>query len=85
MAVLSDKETQNVHTLNVNLNRIFICSIYLQKDDIIKVLTQHVNGQWEGELEGRRGFFPFNYVKLISPEELETLRAEKSNGPDPPT
>lgn len=57
----------------------------IHKDDIIKVLTQHVNGQWEGELEGRRGFFPFNYVKLISPEELETLRAEKSNGPDPPT
>ncbi|XP_072017973.1 crk-like protein [Amphiura filiformis] len=54
----------------------------IQKGDLIKVLTQNVSGQWEGELEGRKGFFPFNYVKLLSPDELESHRAGQANGPD---
>ncbi len=59
----------------------FVCFIF-QKGDLIKVLTQNVSGQWEGELEGRKGFFPFMYVKLLSPDELESHRAGQANGPD---
>lgn len=31
-------------------------------------MTQmHPNGQWEGELKGKKGFFPFTHVTLIDP------------------
>lgn len=41
------------------------CMCVLQVGDILTVLNMHLNGQWEGELNGRRGLFPFNYVEFI--------------------
>ncbi|XP_066484011.1 crk-like protein [Tiliqua scincoides] len=37
--------------------------------DLIAVTKMNVNGQWEGELNGRRGHFPFTHVKVLDPEE----------------
>ena len=33
--------------------------------DMIKVTKQNENGMWEGELNGRRGHFPFKLVEVI--------------------
>ena len=32
---------------------------------MIKVTKQNENGMWEGELNGRRGHFPFKLVEVI--------------------
>jgi uncharacterized protein YukE len=32
------------------------------RGDKILVVTQHTSGWWEGEIDGKRGLFPFNYV-----------------------
>lgn len=32
---------------------------------MIKVTKTNINGQWEGELNGRTGHFPFIHVKFI--------------------
>ncbi|XP_006012682.1 crk-like protein [Latimeria chalumnae] len=37
-------------------------------DDVIKVTKMNINGQWEGELAGRKGHFPFTHVKVIDPQ-----------------
>ena len=29
------------------------------------------NGQWEGEINGKKGFFPFTHVKLLEKNEQE--------------
>lgn len=41
----------------------------LKKGEIVKVLAINVNGHWEGEVNGRRGIFPFMHVKFLSDEE----------------
>jgi proto-oncogene C-crk len=35
--------------------------------DIVKVTRMNISGQWEGEVNGRRGLFPFTHVKIIDP------------------
>ncbi|XP_071099778.1 adapter molecule Crk-like [Haliotis cracherodii] len=45
----------------------------LLKGEIITVTAMNVNGQWEGEVNGRTGIFPFTHVRFLSPEELERL------------
>lgn len=35
-----------------------------QKGDIVIVTKMNSNGQWEGEINGRKGIFPFTHVKL---------------------
>ncbi|XP_076471567.1 adapter molecule Crk-like [Babylonia areolata] len=42
----------------------------LRTGEIVKVLATNVNGQWEGEVNGRRGIFPFTHVQFISEEEV---------------
>lgn len=37
----------------------------LEVGEIIKVTAMHANGQWEGEIGNRRGFFPFTHVRFI--------------------
>lgn len=39
--------------------------------DIIEVLTQQPSGWWDGLLGEERGWFPSNYVTIISDEEAE--------------
>lgn len=37
----------------------------LQAGDTIKVTKQNENGMWEGELNGRKGHFPFKLVEVV--------------------
>lgn len=46
-------------------------ALSFRKDDIIEVLTQQPSGWWDGLLGDERGWFPSNYVKVISDEEAE--------------
>lgn len=39
-----------------------------QVGDIITVTKTNINGQWEGELKGRVGHFPFTHVEFIDSE-----------------
>lgn len=42
----------------------------LKENDIITIITKELpdNGWWKGELRGKVGVFPDNFVKLLSPE-----------------
>ena len=33
--------------------------------DVVKVTKMSINGQWEGELRGKVGHFPFTHVEFI--------------------
>jgi son of sevenless-like protein len=46
-------------------------SLSFHKNEIIEVLTQLESGWWDGLLGEERGWFPSNYVTLISYEEAE--------------
>ena len=43
------------------------CDLEFRKGQVIEVLTRTDNQHdwWEGQLEGRVGIFPANYVKLM--------------------
>lgn len=41
----------------------------LKKGEVVKVLATNVNGQWEGEVNGKRGIFPFTHVQFIHEDE----------------
>jgi son of sevenless-like protein len=47
-------------------------SLSFHKGDIIEVLTQLESGWWDGLLGDERGWFPSNYVAVISDEEAES-------------
>lgn len=40
-------------------------ALKLEVGDIIKVTKTNINGQWEGELKGKKGHFPFTHVEFI--------------------
>lgn len=40
-------------------------ALTLREGDIIRVTKVDISGCWEGEISGRKGHFPFNYVKFI--------------------
>ncbi|KAJ6584774.1 ras guanine nucleotide exchange factor domain-containing protein [Mycena capillaripes] len=63
---LYDYEAQDAATLS------------FRKNDIIKVLTQQPSGWWDGLLGDERGWFPSNYVTIISDEEAELAFSEPS-------
>ncbi|KAH7639620.1 crk proto-oncogene, adaptor protein [Dermatophagoides farinae] len=44
-------------------------ALKLEKGDIITVTNTNLNGQWEGELNGRQGHFPFNYIKFLDEDQ----------------
>ncbi|KAL8603809.1 hypothetical protein ACOMHN_058544 [Nucella lapillus] len=44
----------------------------LKKGELVKVLATNVSGQWEGEVNGRRGIFPFTHVQFVSEDEVPT-------------
>lgn len=51
-------------------------AISFRKGDILEVLKQEPSGWWDGLLGDERGWFPSNYVSLISEEEAEEAFAE---------
>ncbi|KAG2145892.1 ras guanine nucleotide exchange factor domain-containing protein [Suillus clintonianus] len=48
-------------------------SLSFHKNEIIEVLTQLESGWWDGLLGDERGWFPSNYVVVISDEEAEIV------------
>jgi len=46
-------------------------ALSFRRGDIIEVLTQQPSGWWDGLLGDERGWFPSNYVTIISDEEAE--------------
>ncbi|XP_013148862.1 PREDICTED: adapter molecule Crk isoform X2 [Papilio polytes] len=40
-------------------------ALKLEEGDIVKVTKMNINGQWEGELNGKIGHFPFTYVEFL--------------------
>lgn len=44
-------------------------ALKLEVGDIIKVTKTNINGQWEGELKGKTGHFPFTHVEFIDDSE----------------
>jgi len=51
-------------------------ALSFRRGDIIEILTQQPSGWWDGLLGDERGWFPSNYVVLISDEEAETAFAQ---------
>lgn len=54
--------------LLASVPKLRLLSISLQVGDIVKVTRMNISGQWEGEVNGRRGLFPFTHVKIIDPQ-----------------
>ncbi|KAJ7110803.1 hypothetical protein C8R43DRAFT_161492 [Mycena crocata] len=52
-----------------------IGSLSFGKHAVIEVLTEEASGWWDGMLGSRRGWFPSNYVKVISDEEAAAFLA----------
>lgn len=46
-------------------------ALKLEVGDIIKVTKTNINGQWEGELQGKVGHFPFTHVEFVDNETNE--------------
>lgn len=46
-------------------------ALKLEVGDMIKVTKTNINGQWEGELHGKVGHFPFTHVEFIDNEPSE--------------
>lgn len=43
-------------------------ALKLEIGDIIRVTKTNINGQWEGELNGKSGHFPFTHVEFLDNE-----------------
>lgn len=57
-------------------------SLSFRKGDVIEVLTKLETGWWDGLLGDERGWFPSNYVAVISDEEADAvLSAAEDGGP----
>lgn len=50
-----------------------------QKDDIIVVLAESYKDWWKGELFGRQGIFPVNYVEEIKEVDPSSAAADEAN------
>ncbi|EFX79562.1 hypothetical protein DAPPUDRAFT_52191 [Daphnia pulex] len=46
-------------------------ALRLEVGDTVKVTKMHINGQWEGELHGKVGHFPFTHVEFIDSENAD--------------
>ncbi|EEB19950.1 dab2-interacting protein, putative [Pediculus humanus corporis] len=59
----------------------------LRKDDVITIITKEVGdkGWWKGELRGKIGLFPDNFVELITPLPEESFTGAQQKKPDRPT
>jgi len=87
MAHLSDDQSHSDSSLDPELSddsfpSLFCRALYdyeaqdasalsFRKGDIIEILTQQPSGWWDGLLGDERGWFPSNYVTIISEEEAE--------------
>ncbi|KAF7297796.1 hypothetical protein MKEN_01403300 [Mycena kentingensis (nom. inval.)] len=59
-------------------------ALSFRQNDIIEVLTQQPSGWWDGLLGDERGWFPSNYVTIISDEEAELAFSSSELPSNPP-
>lgn len=45
-------------------------ALKLEIGDIITVTKTNINGQWEGELNGKTGYFPFTHVEFLDDDNV---------------
>jgi len=57
-------------------------ALVLKVGDIVTVYNDPISGTWEGEVNGQRGFFPFNYVRFLDEDEQKELDAGGANKQD---
>lgn len=55
----------NHSTLNICSRSRFYLFNHAQIGDVVKVTKMNINGQWEGEIDGKIGLFPFTHVEFI--------------------
>ncbi|KAJ7644278.1 ras guanine nucleotide exchange factor domain-containing protein [Roridomyces roridus] len=81
-AQLQSQQQQEPDLLDEQFTTLFCRALYdyeaqdasalsFRQNDIIEVLTQQPSGWWDGLLGEERGWFPSNYVTVISDEEAE--------------
>lgn len=58
-------------------------ALKLEVGDIITVTKMNINGQWEGELKGKVGHFPFPFVEFIDQIEGDLNDLDSSTGSRP--
>jgi len=47
--------------------------LQFERGDKIKVLLQHSSGWWDGEINGKKGFFPKSFVEVASSPEPKSI------------
>ncbi|CAG0889631.1 unnamed protein product [Darwinula stevensoni] len=50
----------------------------IHKGDIVTILNMDGAGWWEGELQGRKGFFPNMFVEIISDSDQNDAPSEET-------
>lgn len=50
-------------------------ALKLKAGDKILVVAMHMSGQWEGTINGQRGFFPFTHVQFVDSDSNEPEEA----------
>ncbi|KAG9081887.1 hypothetical protein FRC07_014388, partial [Ceratobasidium sp. 392] len=60
-------------------------SLSFSRGDIVEVLTQLESGWWDGLIGSERGWFPSNFVTVISEAEAEAELALRGDVEQPPT
>ncbi|XP_014677042.1 PREDICTED: SH3 domain-containing kinase-binding protein 1-like [Priapulus caudatus] len=58
----------------------------LREGDVITLVTKHLEdaGWWRGEINGRVGVFPDNFVEVLPPDEPKSKTATPTPGKKPP-
>ncbi|GJJ73293.1 son of sevenless [Entomortierella parvispora] len=57
-------------------------NLTFKRDDIIQVLAQLESGWWAGHCDGRQGWFPSNYVQVLTEEDLASLDEDDGDADD---
>ncbi|KAG8956242.1 hypothetical protein FRC04_004319 [Tulasnella sp. 424] len=52
-------------------------SLSFRRGDVIEVLSRQPSGWWDGWLGGERGWFPANYVRIVSEQEADAELAAR--------
>ncbi|CAA7261462.1 unnamed protein product [Cyclocybe aegerita] len=90
-AVQQERLQQDLQIADEQYNTLFCRALYdyeaqdasalsFRRGDIIEILTQQPSGWWDGLLGEERGWFPSNYVAIISDEEAELALSQQEFG-----
>lgn len=52
-------------------------ALKLDVGDVILVTKTNINGQWEGELNGKTGHFPFTHVEFLETDNNQQTNNEE--------